>query len=71
MKNNKERGHWRPELNVNMDYPVCSFIKICLVKYIIPNCSKLSNLIVFSLSVRDNNKELIGAGTTYATTCTS
>ena len=22
-----------------MDYPVCSFIKICLVKYIIPNCS--------------------------------
>jgi len=46
VKNNKGRGQWRPELNVNMDYPVCSFIKICLVKYIIPNCSKLSNLFV-------------------------
>ena len=39
MRNNKGRGQWRPELNVNMDYLVCSFIKICLVKYIIPNCS--------------------------------
>ena len=23
VKNNKERGQWRPELNVKMDYPVC------------------------------------------------
>ena len=46
VKNNKGRGQWRPELNVNMDYPVWSFIKICLVKYIIPNYSKLSNLFV-------------------------
>ena len=45
MKNNKGRGQWRPELNVNMDYLVCSFIKICLVKYIIPNCS--INLVIY------------------------
>ena len=66
VKKTKGGSQWKEELTIRMDIPICGVANVFLISIVL---YRHTQKIYFSSSVGDKNKEIIGVGTMYASSC--